>query len=141
MNMRIDQDLRSSEKDLRALKQRSSFLFFFIFLLMIIGLIKIIELTVIDRQEYFSESEKNRIINVPIYPARGLIKLSNGEIVAENIVTHELTIKQSLIDSSSTEINDLLNEISERSYSVDLDLLKSGTGSDEIILLLSLIHI
>ena len=58
MNMRIDQDLRSSEKDLRALKQRSSFLFFFIFLLMIIGLIKIIELTVIDRQEYFSESEK-----------------------------------------------------------------------------------
>ena len=128
MNIRIDQDLRSSEKDLRALKQRSSFLFFFIFLLMIIGLIKIIELTVIDRQEYFSESEKNRIINVPIYPARGLIKLSNGEIVAENIVTHALTIKQSLIDSSSTEINDLLNEISERSYSVDLDLLKSGTG-------------
>ena len=108
MNMRIDQDLRSNEKDLRALKQRSSFLFFFIFLLMIIGLIKIIELTVIDRQEYFSESEKNRIINVPIYPARGLIKLSNGEIVAENIVTHELIIKQSLIDSSSTEINDLL---------------------------------
>ena len=73
MNMRIDQDLRSNEKDLRALKQRSSFLFFFIFLLMIIGLFKIIELTVIDRQEYFSESEKNRIINVPIYPARGLI--------------------------------------------------------------------
>ena len=58
MNMRIDQDLRSNEKDLRALKQRSSFLFFFIFLLMIVGLFKIIELTVIDRQEYFSESEK-----------------------------------------------------------------------------------
>ena len=138
MNMRIDQDLRSNEKDLRALKQRSSFLFFFIFLLMIVGLFKIIELTVIDRQEYFSESEKNRIINVPIYPARGLIKLSNGEVVAENIVTHELTIKKSLIDSSSTEINDLLNEFSERSYSADIDSLKSGTGSDEIILVSSL---
>ena len=129
MNMRIDQDLRSNEKDLRALKQRSSFLFFFIFLLMIVGLFKIIELTVIDRLEYFSESEKNRIINVPIYPARGLIKLSNGEVVAENIVTHELTIKKSLIDSSSTEINDLLNEFSERSYSADIDSLKSSLFS------------
>ncbi len=60
---------------------------------MVLGLSKIIELTVLDRQEYLTESEKNRIINIPIYPARGLIKLSNGEIVAENIVTHDLIIK------------------------------------------------
>ena len=138
MNMRLEQDLRIKEKDLLALKKRSRFLFLFIFLLMIVGLIKIIELMVIDRQEYFSESEKNRIINVPIYPARGLIKLSNGEIVAENIVTHELAIKKSLIDSSSREISDLLNEISEPSYSVDLDSLISANGADEIILLSSL---
>ena len=138
MNMRLEQDLRIKEKDLLALKKRSRFLFLFIFLLMIVGLIKIIELMVIDRQEYFSESEKNRIINVPIYPARGLIKLSNGEIVAENIVTHQLAIKKSLIDSSSSEISDLLNEISEPSYSVDLDSLISANGADEIILLSSL---
>ena len=85
--MRTDQDLISNVNDLRRLKRRSSFLFFFAFLLIAVALYKIIELTVLDRQEYFTESEKNRIINVPIYPARGLIKLSNGEIVAEIIVT------------------------------------------------------
>ena len=74
---------------------------------MLLGLSKIIELTVLDRQEYLTESEKNRIINVPIYPAWGLIKLSNGEIIAENIVMHDLSIKKSLFDQSSTEINDL----------------------------------
>lgn len=136
--MRIDQDLRSKEKDLQALKRRSSFLFFFIFLLVVIGLIKIIELTVIDRQDYFTESEKNRIINVPIYPARGLIKLSNGEIVAENIVMHKLTVKKSLIDSSANEISDLLNKISEPSYSFDLNSSRSTNGSDEITLISSL---
>jgi len=87
--MRTDQDLISNVNDLRRLKQRSSFLFLFVFLLIVVGLSKIIELTVLDRQEYLTESENNRIINVPIYPARGLIKLSNGEIVAENIVTHD----------------------------------------------------
>ena len=96
--MRIDQDLISNVNDLKRLKRRSSLLFFFVFLLTIVGLLKIIELTVLDRQEYFTESEKNRIINIPIYPARGLIKLSNGEIIAENIVTHDLSIKKSLIE-------------------------------------------
>ena len=93
--MRTDQDLISNVNDLERLKRRSSLLFFFVFLLTVVGLSKIIELTVLDRQEYFTESEKNRIINVPIYPTRGLIKLSNGEIIAENIVTHDLSIKKS----------------------------------------------
>ena len=105
--MRTDQDLINNVNDLERLKRRSSLLFFFVFLLTIVGMSKIIELTVLDRQEYLTESEKNRIINIPIYPARGLIKLSNGEIIAENIVTHDLSIKKSLFDQSSTEINDL----------------------------------
>ena len=89
--MRTDQDLINNVNDLERLKRRSSLLFFFVFLLTVVGLSKIIELSVLDRQEHFTESEKNRIINVPIYPARGLIKLSNGEIIAENIVMHDLS--------------------------------------------------
>ena len=56
--MRTDQDLISNVNDLKRLKQRSSILFFFVFLLTVVGLSKIIELTVLDGQEYLTESEK-----------------------------------------------------------------------------------
>lgn len=132
--MRTDQDLISNVNDLRRLKRRSSFLFFFVFLLIVIGLSKIIELTVLDRLEYFTESEKNRIINVPIYPARGLIKLSNGEIIAENIVTHDLSIKKSLFDQSSTEINDLRRILFESGLEIQSNVSQIVNSSDELIL-------
>ena len=133
--MRTDQDLISNVNDLRRLKRRSSFLFFFAFLLIAVALYKIIELTVLDRQEYFTESEKNRIINVPIYPARGLIKLSNGEIIAENIVTHDLSIKKSLFNQSSTEINDLQRILLETGLEIQSNVSQITNGSDELILI------
>ena len=64
--MKIDQGLTNRSNDLRRLKQRSSVLFLLVFLFIVVGITKIIKLTVIDRQEYFTESEKNRIINIPI---------------------------------------------------------------------------
>ena len=133
--MRTDQDLINNVNDLRRLKRRSSFLFFFAFLLIAVALYKIIELTVLDRQEYFTESEKNRIINVPIYPARGLIKLSNGEIIAENIVTHDLSIKKSLFNQSSTEINDLQRILLETGLEIQSNVSQITNGSDELILI------
>ena len=136
--MIINQDLNNSKNDLRKLKQRSSVLIVLVFILMIVGLTKIIELTVIDRQEYFAESESNRIINIPIYPARGLIKLANGEIVAENVVMHDLTIKRSLLDKSASEINDLREMLSGSSAKFGKTNLKIINNSDEIILYSSL---
>ena len=133
--MRTDQDLISNVNDLKRLKRRSSLLFFFVFLLMVLGLSKIIELTVLDRQEYLTESEKNRIINIPIYPARGLIKLSNGEIIAENIVTHDLLIKKSLFDQSSTEINDLQRILLEPELEIQSNISQITNSSDELILI------
>ena len=133
--MRTDQDLISNVNDLKRLKRRSSLLFFFVFLLMVLGLSKIIELTVLDRQEYLTESEKNRIINIPIYPARGLIKLSNGEIIAENIVTHDLIIKKSLFDKSSTEINDLQRILLEPELEIQSNISQITNSSDELILI------
>ena len=136
--MLINQGLNNSKNDLRMLKQRSSVLFILVSILVIVGLTKIIELTVIDRQEYFAESESNRIINVPIYPARGLIKLANGEIVAENVVIHDLTIKRSLFDKSASEINDLREMLSGSSTKFGKTNLKIINNSDEIILYSSL---
>ncbi len=136
--MKLEQGLANKENDLRRLKQRSSFLFFLVSILMVVGLTKIIQLTVIDRQEYLTESENNRIITVPIYPARGLIKLSNGIIVAENIVTHQLIIKKSLLDKSTNEIADLKEILSESRFEVESDGTEIIYGSDEIILFSSL---
>ena len=133
--MRTDQDLISNVNDLERLKRRSSLLFFFVFLLTVVGLSKIIELTVLDRQEYFTESEKNRIINIPIYPARGLIKLSNGEIIAENIVMHDLSIKKSLFDQSSTQINDLQRILLEPELEIQSNISQITNSSDELILI------
>ena len=133
--MRTDQDLISNVNDLERLKRRSSLLFFFVFLLTVVGLSKIIELTVLDRQEYLTESEKNRIINVPIYPARGLIQLSNGEIIAENIVTHDLSIKKSLFDQSSTEISDLQRILLEPELDIQSNISQINNSSDELILI------
>tara|TARA_Y100001936_G_scaffold209884_1_gene216332 strand:- start:918 stop:2762 length:1845 start_codon:yes stop_codon:yes gene_type:complete len=132
--MKIDQGLSNRVNELRRLKQRSSVLFLLVFLLIVVGLTKIIKLTVIDRQEYFSESEKNRIINIPIYPPRGLIKLSSGEIVAENIVTHELVIKKSLLAESTNEIKDLKEILFEDWVENEKDNVKLINDSDEIIL-------
>ncbi len=136
--MRIDHHLKSKENDLRILKQRSSILFFLAFLLVLIGLYKIIELTVLDGQQYFTESEKNRIINVPIYPSRGLIKLTDGEIVAENIVKHELLIRKDLVNKASNEIKDLQNILSLPD--IVLDFSKTINGSDELILISGLTY-
>ena len=133
--MRTDQDLINNVNDLERLKRRSSLLFFFVFLLTVVGLSKIIELTVLDRQEYLTESEKNRIINIPIYPARGLIKLSNGEIIAENIVTHDLSIKKSLFDQSLTQINDLQRILLEPELEIQSNISQITNSSDELILI------
>ena len=133
--MRTDQDLISNVNDLKRLKRRSSLLFSFVFLLTAVGLLKIIELTVLDRQEYFTESEKNRIINIPIYPARGLIKLSNGEIIAENIVTHDLSIKKSLFEQSSTQINDLQRILLKPELEIQSNISQITNSSDELILI------
>ncbi|SVD42943.1 uncharacterized protein METZ01_LOCUS395797, partial [marine metagenome] len=76
----------------RQLRKRSTFLFLLITLLGLITFFQIIKLTILESNLYATKSDENRIIRVPIYPSRGLIRLSNEEIVVENIVSQALTI-------------------------------------------------
>ena len=76
----------------RQLRKRSKFLFLLITLLGLITFFQIIKLTILESNLYATKSDENRIIRVPIYPSRGLIRLSNEEIVVENIVSQALTI-------------------------------------------------
>tara|TARA_B100000686_G_scaffold72125_1_gene77835 strand:- start:1178 stop:2899 length:1722 start_codon:yes stop_codon:yes gene_type:complete len=62
---------------------------------------------VLDNVNYVSQSDQNRIITVPIYPARGLIYNSEGNIIVENIVSQDLVF----YGSSLLELEENLNEI------------------------------
>ena len=64
--MRTIQDLRRDEKDTQSLRNRSGVIFFFLLILIISGVFKILQLTVLDRVNFEAESDKNRIINIPI---------------------------------------------------------------------------
>ena len=117
--MKTIQDLRKDEKDAQSLRSRSRVIFSFLLILIIAGIFKIIQLTVLDRVDYVAVSDKNRIINIPIYPARGLIKLEDGTIIAENIVTKGLYIERKLFDTSRDQIEKLYTQILDESRAFD----------------------
>ena len=100
-------DLQSQEASLRGLKARSRIILFFLIIISLAGVIQIVKLTVIDQENYVTESEKNRIIRVPVYPARGLIGLAkDNKLIVENIVAQQLTINsKSTTDIASTIVD------------------------------------
>ena len=51
-------DLQSQEASLRGLKARSRIILFFLILISLAGVIQIVKLTVIDQENYVTESEK-----------------------------------------------------------------------------------
>ena len=103
----------------RQLRKRSIFLFLLITLVGVITFFQIIKLTILESNLYATKSDENRIIRVPIYPSRGLIKLSNEEIVVENIVSQALTI----VPNKTQDIELTLEELKQNLGLKDLDLL------------------
>ena len=100
-------DLQSQEASLRGLKARSRIILFFLIIISLAGVIQIVKLTVIDQENYVTESEKNRIIRVPVYPARGLIGLAkDNKLLVENVVAQQLTINfKNTTDIASTIVD------------------------------------
>ena len=109
--MRNIQDLKKDEQDILSLKRRSKVVFAFLFILILASIFKIFQLTVLERANYSVESEKNRIIEVPIFPSRGLITLEDGTIIAENIVTQGIFIQGSLLESSKDQLDILYRDV------------------------------
>ena len=109
--MRNIQDLKKDEQDVLSLKRRSKVVFAFLFILILASILKIFQLTVIERVNYTVESEKNRIIEVSIFPSRGLITLEDGTIIAENIVTQGIFIRSSLFESSHDQLDVLYRDV------------------------------
>ena len=131
--MRTIQDLIKDEEELRALKVRSNIISYLFLVLFIVGLFKIFQLTILDRVDYEAESDKNRIITIPIYPSRGLIKLSDGTIVAENIVTHGIYIKDKLFDSAKDQIELLFKDVLNEDRNLNELKMESNLGSNILL--------
>ena len=104
--LNLDREKEAQDK----LNNRSRFLFLLIGLFGIITFLQIVKLTVLDSSLYTTISDENRIIRVPIYTSRGLIRLSSGEIVTENSVSQALTISL----SRTKDIDQILNELKKR---------------------------
>ena len=100
-------DLAIGRKQLQTLQSRSFFIFIVIILIFLVFSYQILRLMVLDNVNYVSQSDQNRIITVPIYPARGLIYNSEGNIIVENIVSQDLVF----YGSSLFELEENLNEI------------------------------
>ena len=100
-------DLQGQEASLKGLKRRSRIILGFLFFVSLAGVLQIVKLTVIDQENYATESEKNRIIRVPVYPSRGLIGLAkSNRLLVENIVAQQLTINfKSTADIDSTIVD------------------------------------
>jgi len=106
-------DLRKDEQAVHSLKNRSKVIFVILFILILSSSFKLFQLTIIERDSYTVESEKNRIIEIPIYPSRGLITLEDGTIIAENIVTQGIFIRNKFLESSKDQIEVLFRDVLE----------------------------
>ena len=100
-------NLERENKAFKLLKRRSNFLFFMIILVGLVSLFQFIKLTIIDANIYTTKAEENRIIRVPLYPSRGLIKFSDNELLVENVVSQALTI----IPDKTLELERTLEEL------------------------------
>lgn len=69
-------------------------------LLMLCGIfVRYFILQVVHYEKYSTQSDKNRIQLQAIAPKRGLIYARNGELLAENIASHTLTITREHVDN------------------------------------------
>ena len=100
------------------LKNRAVTLLILLFIIILISFIQIFRLIVLERDAYLTSSEENRITILPIYSARGLIRLSSEELISENIVFHNLVI--SLGNKSFSSVNKTIEGIG-----FDLDIKKT----------------
>jgi len=96
---------------------KRAFLMAVVIIIMLIGLAsRMVFLQVSEYELYAGKSEKNRVQVEPVAPIRGLIFDRNGELLAENIPTHSLTVvpERVLNMQYSLELIDKLVGLTER---------------------------
>ena len=104
----FDLSTNEEENGKKSFKKRSFFLLSLLLLFAFISLFQIIKLTVLDNNIYVTESDQNRIIFSPIFPARGLVKLSDGQLITENVVSNDLFLAVNQVNNVNKLLEDLM---------------------------------
>ncbi|TLF45488.1 penicillin-binding protein 2 [Halomonas urmiana] len=96
--------LKNPEQELHAFRMRS--LLAVLVVLTLTGLLggRLFYLQVVQHEVYSTRSEKNRVRVEPLPPTRGLIYDRNGELLAENRPTYNLTLVRERVDDLDTTL-------------------------------------
>ncbi len=118
----MNNSLNDKEYEIRLFMRRMTVAFFFVAIMVLVLVSRLFFLQIIEHDKHQSLSDKNRLEVLPIAPIRGLIYDRNGELLAENLPSHTLSIVVERVDDMSAlierlrELIDLSDEQIERFY-------------------------
>lgn len=92
------------------MNHRIYFLILFIFICLSCLIARLYFLQVLEHENFITRSESNRIKLLPLAPSRGLIYDRNGVLLANGIVSNNLTITRQNIERPIDEIIDTIRE-------------------------------
>ena len=99
-------EFKTVTESLRSIKRRSNLILFCLLIFSLAGFYQILNLTIVKQENYTTESNKNSIIILPIYPARGLIvSAEDNSLLVENIVSQKLVVSIKNKDGFEDTIN------------------------------------
>ncbi|PMR68646.1 penicillin-binding protein 2 [Halomonas heilongjiangensis] len=90
--------LKNPEQELRIFRVRSLLAVLLVFAMTGLLMGRLVYLQVVQHEVYSTRSEKNRVRVEPLPPTRGLIYDRNGELLAENRPTYNLTLVRERVD-------------------------------------------
>lgn len=99
--------LDNKEYERRLYMRRMTVAFFLVAVMLVVLISRLFFLQVIEHEKHQSLSDKNRLEVLPIAPIRGLIYDRNGELLAENLPSHTLSIVVERVDDIDAQINEL----------------------------------
>lgn len=118
----MNNSLNDKEYEIRLFMRRMTVALFFVAIMVLVLVSRLFFLQIIEHDKHQSLSDKNRLEVLPIAPIRGLIYDRNGELLAENLPSHTLSIVVERVDDMSAlierlrELIDLSDEQIERFY-------------------------
>lgn len=119
----VSDSLDNKELEHRLFRRRIAVAAVFVLLMLLVLISRLFFLQIVEHEKYEALSDNNRLEVVPIAPIRGLIYDRNGELLAENLPSHTLSIVAERvrdIDSLVASIRELIeisDEQVERFYS------------------------
>lgn len=90
--------LKNTQQEVRIFRIRSLLAFLIVMLLTSLLISRLVYLQVVRHEVYITRSEDNRVRVEPLPPTRGLIFDRNGQLLAENRPTYNLTLVRERVD-------------------------------------------